>query len=200
MKSLTSILFVLVLIFGSVSQAIACACCAEKGTWFRGAVTRTDAEMSLFEKWSGNVSEGALLTGNADIAEFGLFNPVPTSATFKIEGMSAVGRASVLFKDSNGKESGTIILNRNPRVRPIKTMSDVGDGKEFAGGGVSLYKEVVFTGFARGTGGLSKGIPPGTPYSLVIRGRGNGCHNDSDYSSWALRIGRATFFGNISFE
>jgi len=200
MRLLTTLFIFSAILFGSVTEALACACCAEKGTWFRSAVRKSEPETALFEKWSRSVSEGALLTGNADLAEFGLFSPVPTSAIFTIEGVAAKGRISVFFKDAGGNESGSIVLNRNPKARPTKTMSDIGDGRESPGGGVSLYKEVVFTGFARGVGGLSGGIPPGTPYSLVLRGRGNGCHNDSDYTSWALRIGRATFFGNLSLK
>ena len=201
MNSLTYLLLVLILLLGTAGDVLACACCAEKGTWYRGPVRQTDAEATLFAKWAEHVSKGTLMTGNADIAEFGLFDPLPSSADLLLStSASAPMRVVVDLRDSSGNSTGSVILNRSLRIRPSRLMTDIGDGKEAQGGGALLYKEVVFIGIARGTGSLARGIRAGTPFSLVLKGRGNGCHNDSDYSSWSLRIGTATFFGNLSMK
>lgn len=201
MKSLTYLFLALIVLFGTASDVFACACCAEKGTWYRGSVRQTDAEATLFTKWAEHAAKGTLMTGNADIAEFGLFDPLPSSAELLFaKSASAPMRVVVDLTDSSGRSTGSVMLNRSLRLRPSKLMTDIGDGREAQGGGSLLYKEVVFTGISRGTGSLAKGIRPGTPFSLVLKGRGNGCHNDSDYSSWSLRIGTATFFGDLSMK
>ena len=176
----------------------ACACCADEGMWYRAKVRRGGEEPQMMKEWAQSVTKASLMVGNADLSEFGQISPTASSSVFGVLSKTVSGRRTVVeFTDSVSGAVGGLGLTGSVDGLPIQFMADIRDGREGEGGGVLLYKELIFEGTAKGTGFFAKGIPAGSKFTLVLQGRGNGCHDKSVYRHWTLRMGRLTFYGEM---
>ena len=140
--------------------AMACACCAEKGTWYE----RT-GPLESFEK-----SELARLRF-APLAR-DVLSPDGRNGTYRVTGKlsGAVWRIQL---------SGLPTLTFASPKRATTFVTDLRDGKSFGAGGPALYKELRMTGSSTG---------PGTHYRLILMGRGNNCLQATDLVHWRLEV------------
>ncbi|MGD9631333.1 MAG: hypothetical protein AB7V18_19010 [Pyrinomonadaceae bacterium] len=188
-------------------DAMACACCAETGTYhfksirpdayyldvvremqFANAANlyETEAGTDLIKGLGGVLGE--LETGDHVMPmDFDLKN-----ATF------ASNRWNFVFRSPKG-ESGSLTLPLPPRMVEFKV--DIHDGSD-KGLGPLLYKEFRFQGsVASASGFMRAGVVRGTRYFLVFQGRGRGCNDVSDFTHWRLAIdgpkASYAFFGEL---
>lgn len=176
------------------SDALACACCSETGTY--SISTKKPAQFELDE---------------LKRIQFGTTNLYTNAAgEDNIKGISSIGENYSLigslqnnlwkfnFKDGAGK-AGT--LNLTKPLSMVAFAADIHDNPD-QGLGPSLYKEWRFKYRVQsGTGIFQTGIAPGTEYFLVLQGRGNNCTQAEDFKYWRLEItgkkASYAFFGEL---
>jgi len=194
MKRFLPAVFAVIFLMSLASNASACACCAEPGTYMIWTGKPDDyvsgllGEMKFDKAAELYMTEAGFdsITGLGDIqkeyesdswtAEAGGFDLVNefTKKTWKFT-----------LKTPGGK-TGTLSLPMPTQMVQFKV--DIHDTKD-EGLGVSLYKEFRFKGNVRsGSGFFRPGIVAPTGYFLVFQGRGNGCDNASDFTHWHLEI------------
>lgn len=193
MKHLFVMLFAVVCLLAFAGNALACACCAEEGTYSiwtgkpsEGDVAildsmRFDKKTKLFMTEAGfdsikGLSEvekedevaGGMWDGNFDLVnEF-------TNKTWKFT-----------LKTPKGK---TGVLTLPMPTQMVQFRVDTHDS-EPGGLGPSLYKEFRFKGYVQnGTGIFRSSFIKPTTYFLVFQGRGNNCNDVSDFTHWHLEI------------
>lgn len=175
------------------SDAMACACCAERGAYSIRTLKPTALELDELRR-----------------IQFATANLYMTAAgDERVKGISAIGEAYSLtgslasnlwkfnIKDQAGK-AGT--LNLTKPLSMVAFMVDTRDGGE--SNEVILYKEWRFKYRVQsGTGIFQTGIAPATEYFLVLQGRGNMCTQAEDFKNWRLEINGKkadyAFFGNL---
>ena len=173
------LLVITVLLFPS--DAFACACCSEPGTYStsvrkpgnyeRGQLKEIQfAKANLFTTGNGEGGDG--ITGISPIGESYSLNGLLLNNSWKFN-----------FKDNKGR-TGTLVLPMPTTM--VEFMVDIHDRKD---GDPLLYKELRFKYKVQsGTGIFQKGLAPGTEYFFVLQGRGNDCMNASDFTHWRLEI------------
>lgn len=194
MKRLFLTFFAVVCLLSFSGSAMACACCAEPGTYMI---------------WTGKPSEyiyGVLNTmefaPTADLymTEAGFYSikglseiqseMESDSGLFGLSNFNAVNEFTnktwkFTLKTAGGK-TGTLVLPMPSQMVQFKV--DIHDTKD-TGLGVQLYKEFRFKGYVQsGTGFFRSSIVKPTTYFLVFQGRGNGCDDVSDFTHWHLEI------------
>ena len=175
------------------SNALACACCAERGAYSISTRKPTSSEIDELKR---------IQFKTADLY-------MDAASEENIKGISSIGGNYSLtgllqnnswkfdFKDEAGK-TGT--LNLTKPISMVAFMADIPNGK--TEGEVSLYKEWRFKYRVQsGTGIFQKGIAPATEYFLVLQGKGNVCTQAEDFTHWRLEVtGRRAsyaFFGEL---
>lgn len=196
------------LIVSSASEAVACACCAERGTYKLRTVKidpfyldlvndlRFAPQASLFMTEAGfDTIEGLEPVRREDEASAGIMNDnFDLAAAF-------LNKRSWRFDLQTPKGlKGSLMLPMPARMTDYAV--DIHDAED-TGLGPLLYKELRFTGqVASGTGFTSAGIVRGTTYTLVFQGRGHGCDEASDFRNWRLDIdgprANYAFFGKLA--
>ncbi len=187
---------VFLLLVLSPIQSLACACCAEKGTYKISSV-KPDAYIS------GELRKLQIDTTN-------LYTDAGYPETIK--GLNPLGEtfsASCLlknnvwkfdFKDNNNK-SGR--LNLPLPATYVDYRVDLQDNETAAD--ATLYREFRFKWkTSGGTGVFQKGITPATDYFLVLQGRGNNCTAAETFTHWRLEITGAkadyAFYGKLKIN
>lgn len=209
MKKLFTVVFLTILMLVSTGETMACACCAEPGTYsiwtgkpdgyylevLQGVKFNEEADLYMTEAGFDGIKglDGIAKSYESDAGEwspdfFSLANTF-SAKTWKFN-----------FKTKDGK-IGTLTLPLPAQMLAFKV--DIHDGKISGGGGPLLYKEFRFKGIAQsGTGLFKSGIVKPTTYFLVLKGRGNGCDNAEDFTHWYLEIegkkAEYSFFGKLS--
>ncbi len=194
MKRFSMLIFSIVCLMSLANSALACACCAEPGT---------------YSIWTGKPSEYIL--GVVGEMEFDKKTDLyMTEAGFEmIKGLndvkkemesdawdyqtSALGLVNEFTNNqwkftitTPGGKTGTLVLPLP--LQMVKYKVDIHDTKD-QGLGVSLFKEFRFKGNVQNGSGIFRlGIVKPTTYFLVFQGRGNGCDNASDFRHWHLEI------------
>lgn len=210
MKSLSFFLLVFVT-FGLLfpSDAFACACCSEPGTYMIWNGKPGENELGIlgdikFDKNAFLYMTAAGFDGMKGLSEIakdmesGTWTAAP--ADFELANAYAAKTWKFTFKTPSGK-SGTLTLPMPAQMLQFKV--DIHDGKSSGGGGPLLYKEWRFKGnVLSGTGIFKSSIVRPTTFFLVLQGRGNGCDNTEDFANWNLEIrGKKadySFFGKLS--
>lgn len=141
-------------------NAWACACCADKATWYE-----TTSPLQSFER-----DELARLKVSPTAFD------VPTN-----EGRNGKYTVSASFTGATWKIglSGLPALTFAVPRKATTFVTDLYDGSVYGAGGPALYKELRLTGPASG---------PGKHFLLVLQGRGNNCLNGGDFTHWRLEI------------
>lgn len=194
MKRLFITLFAVICLMSSTTAALACACCADAGTysiWTGKPQTyivdllgeiKFDSKADLFM----TEADFEIVKGLDDIKkemEGGSWNY--ETDTFDLVNEFTKKAWKFTIKTPGGK-TGTLTLPLPAQMVQFKV--DIHDTKD-TGLGVRLYKEFRFKGAVQnGTGIFRAGIVKPTTYFLVFQGRGNGCDNAEDFTHWHLEI------------
>ncbi len=194
MKRFSIIIFAIVCLMSLANNVLACACCAEPGTYMI---------------WTGKPSEYALeVVGDMKFdkkvelymteAGFESMKGLPDvkkemesdSWNYETDALDLVNEFTnkqwrFTIKTPGGK-TGTLVLPMP--IQMVQYKVDIHDTKD-TGLGVNLYKEFRFKGIVQsGTGIFRSGIIKPTTYFLVFQGRGNGCDDVSNFTHWHLEI------------
>jgi hypothetical protein len=156
----------LVIPLAGAGSALACACCAERGTWYEarsplGATERRELARLRF------TTARYVLTPAGEATPTRAFR-----VTAKLAGRTWRWQIAA---------TGTLTFRLPSTATTFAT--DLHDGKLSGGGGPLLYKELRLAGRLTATGALQ-----GTRYVLVLQGRGNNCLNAADFRSWYLEV------------
>ena len=209
MKKIISSFFSAALLFAFAVETLACACCAEPGTYsiWTGKPSAYDLEVLQGVKFDANaylyMTEAGFdgIKGLDSIAKsYESNNWTASPEFFSLSNTFSAKTWRFNFKTKDGK-AGTLTLPMPAQMLAYKV--DIHDGGISGGGGPLLYKEFRFKGNVQtGTGFFQSGIVKPTTYFLVLKGRGNGCDNPQDFTHWYLEIeGRKaeySFFGKLS--
>ena len=182
-----------VVILAASTVSFACACCADRGTYWVATSApdaytlgllkdmHMDTGVELYMTEGEDVIKGIGDLGYEDLSLVDAF----TNNTWKIT-----------IRSGNGK-SGTLTL-----PRPVKMTSKKIDLHDKEEGDPVLYKEYAFSGIVgTGSGVFKSGIVRPTKYTLVFQGRGNWCDNVEDFTHWRLEVtgtkAEYAFFGKM---
>lgn len=187
---MTKLLIILTLALIFPIQALACACCAERGTYY--IRTSKPDNYVLGELQRLQIKTTNLYTDNG----------YPET----IKGISPLGEtftSSFLFQNNtwkfdfvdNNNKTGKLTLPM-PTTMVDYRVDTYNDGEPI------LYKELRFKfKLKSGTGIFQKGFSTANDYFLVFQGKGNMCTNAEDFSHWRLEITGAkadyAFFGEL---
>ena len=204
----TAVILALTVISMTASNALACACCSEPGTYYLRIAKPDSYDLDLISQFE--FAPKALL--------------YMTEAGFEtIEGLDAVKKEDEAMEASitDGFDLATAFMGRRvwkfdfktPKGQrgsltlPMPTQmvsfgADIHDNSD-KGHGPLLYKEFRFKGsVGSATGFMKAGVTRGTTYFLVFQGRGLGCNEVNNFRNWRLEIEgpRASyaFFGQLS--
>ena len=187
-------------------SALACACCADHGTYsiWTGRPSSYDLEVIGGIKFDKKAhlfvteAEFEIIKGLDPIKdEFKEGNWTPDSEKMDLLGSFLKNTWTVDFVTKGGKK-GSLVLPLPTQMLKFKV-----DIHEKRDGDPLLYKEFRFNGPVKsGSGFFKAGIGAATKYFLVFQGRGNGCDNVEDFSHWRLEINgpkaRYAFFGHLA--
>jgi hypothetical protein len=194
----------IVVFFSMTSSALACACCADRGTYSIWTSTVADYQNELLKDMKfGKKAEFYQTPADFDETH-GLGELIQEWQTGVYADPDLVDAYinnvwRFDFRSAGGK-TGSLLL-----PRPLKMTSrriDIPDNTSKAPD-ITLYKEFIFTGTVRsGTGFFKSGIVRPTTFTLLFQGRGNNCDNADDFTNWHLEVkGRRadyTFFGKMA--
>lgn len=189
-------LLLLLICFSSInvfsSEALACACCAERGQYSIRTLKPTALELDELKRIE-LATANLFMTAGEDIIK----GISPLGDKFSPSGSLQSGVWKFNIKDDNGK-AGT--LNLTKPVSMVAFAADIHDGDGTSE--VVLYKEWRFKYRVQsGTGIFQSGIAPATEYFLVLQGRGNNCTQAEDFRNWRLEItgkkANYAFFGEL---
>jgi hypothetical protein len=196
MKIRALLLFIsAVIILCSPSYALACACCADAGTYVINTKKPTSFEFGELAKIKFGTANLFTTPGYSD----DLKGISQASEKFSLNGSLQSNLWKLNFKEEQNK-SGT--LNLTKPISMVSYMADLHDSKD-TGLGVNLYKEWRFKYRVQsGTGVFQNGIAPATEYFLVLQGRGNACTQAEDFTHWRLEVtgkkASYAFFGTLN--
>ena len=187
------------------SSALACACCAEHGTYsvFKNAIDSSHLgvirEINFDKTAQLYMTEAAFdsIRGLGSIEKEMMSGD--TMGDLSIVGAFTRNSWNIQIKPPGGN-SGTLVLPRPARMTVFKVDThepEVGHGEAV------LYKEFRFNGTVASGSGIFRGsIVRPTAYELVFQGRGNDCDNASDFTHWHLEIKGSkasyAFFGKLA--
>ncbi|HMJ09659.1 MAG TPA: hypothetical protein VK468_11675 [Pyrinomonadaceae bacterium] len=198
-----------ILLLFAAHNLLACACCAEAGTYSIWTA-KPDAYLLgvigdiQFEKTADlylTDAEFESIKGLDPVAkEYETAGWTGEPGGFDIAATFAAKRWTLKLKTKGGK-TGTLILPMPLQV--ISYKADIHDGRQSGGGGPLLYKEMIFKGrVAGGSGFVKSGLARQANYFLVFQGRGNNCDNASDFKNWRFDItgpnAKYAFYGKLN--
>ncbi|MCA1638856.1 MAG: hypothetical protein LC768_11080 [Acidobacteria bacterium] len=177
------------------SDALACACCADAGTYSIRVKNPDKYEFDELKKIKFTKAKLFTTPGYPD--DIKGINPL--GENYSLNGSLQNNLWKLDLTDDKDK-SGTLNLTKPSSM--VVFMADLHDSKD-TGAGVKLYKEWRFKyGVNSGTGIFQKGIAPKTEYFLVLQGRGNACTTAGDFTHWRLEItgkkASYAFFGELN--
>lgn len=201
-------LILMLLVFGANSFILACACCAERGTYMISSSKPDAFYLGLIDEFKYGGTADLYLT-EADFEAIKGLDPIRSEAgTAAWMGGAAAFDFNATFKaktwrfdlKSKGGKTGTLVLPIPPSMLTYKV--DTHDNDDRPNGPI-LYKEIRFKGnLASGNGFFASGIIKPTTYFLVFQGRGNRCDNSSDFTDWRLELSgpkaQYSFFGKLT--
>ena len=181
------------LLLFSVSDAQACACCADPGEYRLtpnepvGEYERTQLDMEFAP------AARLYMTDEGEDAVKGLSS---ISQENTVSAVIEPKRWRLTFRTEDG-QTGVLTL---PMPRKMtKFAAHLHDEEE--GESPRLYKEWRFEGNAQGDGIFRPGFAAPARFTLVFQGRGNRCDNSADFTHWRLEISGKkasyAFFGEL---
>lgn len=196
------------LALGPVS-ILACACCAEPGTYIFGTDKPQSYYLDVVRDFEFSRPADLYMT-EAGFEMIKGLNPIKNEyesgdwtaeSSFDLAA-SFTGKLWTFNLKTPKGQKATLVLPMPAQMTTYKV--DIHDQEDRPNGPL-LYKEFRFKGSLSSAGGFARsGFVRGTSYFLVFQGRGNGCDNASDYTHWRLEIDgpRAdyAFFGKLDTE
>ena len=205
MKKLFVITFAVISLFALSTSALACACCAERGTYTNWTGTPDKYQTGLLKDMKFGSSAELYMTA-------GEFEDIKGIADIETEFDSGKTNFDIVeaylnnswridIKTPSGK-AGTLVL---PRPAKMSIMRIDTHEKSEANTEITVYKEFQFKGQVRtGSGVFRKGLAAPATYQLIFQGRGNMCDNAEDFNHWRLEIkgskANYAFFGPMKFS
>ena len=195
MKTLIGILSSVLILILPI-DALACACCAERGHRSEQKIEFKDYLRSEVELLSLRT---ARLYTDAGYPE-NIKGIDTESDQFSVSGSFSKDYWTFSLVDE-AKKAGMLNLSVPEKVRMF--MVDPEPNKERPG--VLLYKEMSFTGSVKSASGFAKkGESKDLKYELVLQGKGNICTAAQQFSSYFLTISGANadykFYGKIGIN
>ncbi len=190
MKKLLVCSLSLLCLFALPAETLACACCAEPGTYFISTQRPEPYMLELFDEIKFEAPADLYMTeagwdGIKGLSDLDKDENDGKKIDLSITKSFASRRWEFTIKSASGRE-GKLTLPM-PRTF-VKYAVDLREPRE-EGTMISLYKELRFKGtVGAATGFLKKGVAPGTSFFLVFQGRGNGCDNAYDFTHWRLEL------------
>lgn len=175
------------------SNALACACCAERGAYVIRTSKPTALELDELKRIQFATANLYMTAAGED----NIKGISQLSENYSLSGALLNNSWKLNFKDDKGK-LGT--LNLTKPVSMVAFMADIHD--DSGAGEPILYKEWRFKYRVQsGTGIFQAGIATATEYFLVLQGRGNMCTQAEDFKNWRLEItgkkSNYAFFGDL---
>lgn len=185
------------------SSTLACACCAEHGTYDLSTVGIDSYKLGLLKEIKFDKTFELYMTEAGFDNIRGLSSIEADFKAIDVDHFDLVdtftNNAWTMKITSPGGKAGTLVLPRPSSV----TIFRVDQHKPESGEGETvLYKEFRLTGTVRsGSGFLRSSIVSPTSYTLVFQGIGNMCDSSSDFTHWHLDVKGAkakySFFGKL---
>ncbi|MBK9155305.1 MAG: hypothetical protein IPM25_13995 [Chloracidobacterium sp.] len=174
--------------------ALACACCAEPGTYFLSTYKPRTFELDLLKEVRF-AREAKLYTTEAGFDTMRGLDEVAKDAeveahmtTFDEFDLASgfTGKQWRFEMRSTAGRKGVLTLPLPLKMTNFKV--DIHDVEDRPNGPL-LYKEYRFKGgVTAATGIFRPALAKGTSYTLVLQGRGVGCDDVQDYTHWRLDI------------
>lgn len=164
------------------SEAIACACCAETGTWFEITEKIDSSTLPEIKRLKFEPVANLYVTAQGLEGIKGIASP---SKSYTLSHSQNQRSWNLAFKNDQGK-TGNLSFPIPTTAESFGT--DLLDGSQGGGGGPLLYKELRMEGRVAGNGIFAKGITSDTKYRLILQGRGNNCLNVDNFKSWKLQV------------
>ncbi len=176
------------------SDALACACCADAGTYSIRVKNPDKYEFDELKKIKYTKAKLFTTVGYPD--DIKGISPLGENYSLNESLQNNLWKLSLTDDKDN---SGTLNLSKPSSM--VVFMADLHDSKD-TGTDIKLYKEWRFKYKVNsGTGIFQKGIAPKTEYVLVLQGRGNACTTAEDFTHWRLEIigikASYAFYGNL---
>jgi hypothetical protein len=201
MKKVLIPLFSLLLLLAFSANILACACCAEPGTYSISTERPDEFKLGLLEemKFDKNAVLYTDAAGFDDLKGLVIDKDSPDADQFDLINTFTGKKMWKFTLKTKGGKTGILTLPVPSQMVSFKV--DIHDSQENAEPG--LYKEFRFKGaVTSGTGIFKSGILKPTTYFLVFQGRGNNCDNASDFTHWHLEIdsknANYAFFGKMA--
>jgi hypothetical protein len=186
-------LFAVVCLFAFTTDALACACCAEAGTYSIStgkpgendlailSAMKFDRKAALYMDESGwEMIKGLQEVQKEDEAAENMWD-----GSFDLVNQFINKSWKFTITTPKGK-TGTLALPMPTEM--VRFAVDTHDW-EAKGAGPVLYKEIRFKGYVgSGTGVFRSDIIKPTTYFLVFQGRGGNCDDVSEFTHWHLEI------------
>lgn len=193
MFSQSWILFVVVILCAATASAYSfCACCVERGYY--------DVRTEKVQTFHTGLVEGMTFNKIADLymteAGYDGINGLPDLETeINNDGVAAfdvvesfLNNTWTLNISTGSGKNGVLTLPMPARVTIFRFDTRDEDNVD-RGLGVSLYKQLTFTGrVARGTGIFRAATARPATYTLIFHGSGNGCDSSADFRAWRLEL------------
>ncbi|WP_224368909.1 hypothetical protein [Hyalangium versicolor] len=194
------------------TNALACGCCSELGTYTTSTEKSDTNTVELLQEMkfdktatlfivAGGFDSPNNMKGLRELEkDFESESGSASYGEFDLANTFAAKTWQLNFKTPTGK-SGTLTLPMPTQMTQFKV--DIHDGRASSGGGPFLYKEWRFKGnVTTGTGFFKSSIIQPTTYVLVLQGRGNLCDKVEDFTHWHLEVegknAEYSFFGKMS--
>jgi hypothetical protein len=176
----------------TASAANYCACCVERGYY--------DVRTEKVDTFHTGLVEGMTFNKIADLymteAGYDGIKGLPDLET-EINNDGAVAfdlvesflnKTWTLNIATRSGKKGVLALPMPARVTVFKFDTREDDNVD-RGLGVSLYKQLTFTGrVSRGTGIFRAATARTSTYTLIFHGSGNGCDSSADFRAWRLEL------------
>lgn len=193
-KYFASLFVIAFMIAAFAGNALACACCAEPGTYSIRTLKPDPYHLDLLGELKF-ASKAKLFMTEAGFEMIKGLDPlrkedegVDASITDGLDlATSFAGRRMWTFEIRTPKGLRGSVTFPMP-ASMVSFAADIHDNED-AGLGPLLYKEFRFKGsVSSATGFMRAGITRGTTYFLVFQGRGRGCDEVYDFKNWRLEI------------
>lgn len=186
----TTFLLVIVCVAAFSSTAMACACCAEPGTYSVSTGKMASYELELLKEMKFGTGANLYLTAASfdDIKGIaGVVKEFEQTSSSELDLVDAfTGSTWTLRFMTEGELKGSLVL---PRPRTMTSRRVHIPDNTSTSPNVVLYKEWIFNGIAKsGTGFFRRDVVRSTKYTLIFQGHGNNCDNAEDFTNWRLEI------------
>lgn len=172
------------------SEVLACACCAERGTYSVSTGKLASYELELLKEMKFGPGAEIYLTAASYDDIRGLPEVIKEFETTSSSEFDLVdtftGSTWTLNFMTEGERKGTLVLPRPATMTSRRVHIPDNDSTSM---NVVLYKEWVFSGSVRsGSGFFRPATARPARYTLVFQGHGNNCDNAEDFTNWRLEV------------